>query len=98
MSRDFPSRSGGAAIGARLRRLSDRIDREADGLYAAFGIDFEQRWFGTFLRCDTLAGASFADRPLVRSRHYWTAGIGIAWMIGRSSRWVDVDAHDERVR
>lgn len=46
MSRDFPSRSGGAAIGARLRRLSDRIDREADGLYAAFGIDFEQRWFG----------------------------------------------------
>lgn len=59
---------------------------------------FEQRWFGTFLRCDTLAGASFADSPLVRSRHYWTAGIGIAWMIGRSSRWVDVDAHDERVR
>lgn len=46
MSRDFPSRSGGAAIGARLRRLSDRIDREADGLYSAFGIDFEQRWFG----------------------------------------------------
>lgn len=46
MSRDYPSRFGGAAIGARLRRLSDRIDREADGLYSAFGIDFEQRWFG----------------------------------------------------
>jgi DNA-binding MarR family transcriptional regulator len=26
--------------------LSDRIDREADSLYAAFEIDFEQRWFG----------------------------------------------------
>ncbi len=46
MSRDYPSRFGGAAIGARLRRLSDRIDREADGLYSALGIDFEQRWFG----------------------------------------------------
>lgn len=46
MSRDYPSRFGGAAIGARLRRLSDRIDREADGLYSEFGIDFEQRWFG----------------------------------------------------
>lgn len=46
MSRDYPSHFGGAAIGARLRRLSDRIDREADGLYSALGIDFEQRWFG----------------------------------------------------
>lgn len=46
MSSDYPSRSGGSAIGARLRRLSDRIDREADELYATFGINFEQRWFG----------------------------------------------------
>ncbi len=46
MSRDYPSSQGGAAIGARLRRLSDRIDREADRLYSDFGIDFEQRWFG----------------------------------------------------
>lgn len=46
MSRDYPSRFGGAAIGARLRRLSDRIDREAEGLYSALGIEFEQRWFG----------------------------------------------------
>jgi DNA-binding MarR family transcriptional regulator len=46
MSRDYPSRSGGAALGARLRRLSDRIDREADGIYETFSIDFEQRWFG----------------------------------------------------
>jgi outer membrane scaffolding protein for murein synthesis (MipA/OmpV family) len=59
---------------------------------------FDQRWFGAFLRYDTLAGASFADSPLVQSKHYWTAGIGIAWMIGRSSRWVDVDTQDERVR
>lgn len=46
MSRDYPSSQGGAAIGARLRRLSDRIDREADRLYAELGVEFEQRWFG----------------------------------------------------
>lgn len=46
MNLDYSKAQGGAAIGARLRRLSDRIDREADQLYAAFGVDFEQRWFG----------------------------------------------------
>lgn len=37
---------GAAAIGARLRRLSERIDREAARLYADLGVHFEQRWFG----------------------------------------------------
>ncbi len=40
------SQAGAAAIGARLRRLSERIDRDAGRLYADAGIDFEQRWFG----------------------------------------------------
>lgn len=43
---DFPMRVGGGAIGARLRRLSARIDADATRAYAALGIDFEQRWFG----------------------------------------------------
>lgn len=43
---DFPTRAGGGAIGARLRRLSARIDADATRAYAAFGISFEQRWFG----------------------------------------------------
>lgn len=43
---DFPARMGGAAIGARLRRLSARIDAEAARAYAAAGEAFEQRWFG----------------------------------------------------
>lgn len=45
-SLDYPRSAGGAAIGARLRRLSERIDREASSLYADLGVDFEQRWFG----------------------------------------------------
>ena len=43
---DYSRLAGGAALGARLRRLSERIDRESAQLYAAFGIEFEQRWFG----------------------------------------------------
>lgn len=43
---DYPTRVGGGAIGARLRRLSARIDADATRAYVALGIDFEQRWFG----------------------------------------------------
>jgi DNA-binding MarR family transcriptional regulator len=43
---DYTRNQGGAAIGARLRRLSERIDREATQLYGKLGLDFEQRWFG----------------------------------------------------
>src|SRR3954465_4059183 len=37
---------GGAAIGALLRRISERIDRDANRVYARLGVNFEQRWMG----------------------------------------------------
>jgi DNA-binding MarR family transcriptional regulator len=43
---DYGRSLGGAAIGARLRRLSERIDRDANRIYAQLGITFEQRWMG----------------------------------------------------
>jgi DNA-binding MarR family transcriptional regulator len=43
---DYVRSQGGAAIGARLRRLSERIDRDAGQIYADMGVVFEQRWFG----------------------------------------------------
>lgn len=43
---DYPRDSGAAALGARLRRLSERIDRDAGRLYAELDVRFEQRWFG----------------------------------------------------
>jgi DNA-binding MarR family transcriptional regulator len=46
---------GGAALGARLRRLSEAIDRDATRAYATLGIPFEQRWFGVLNQL-TLAG------------------------------------------
>lgn len=46
MAEDYTHRSGAAALGARLRRLSERIDRDASRLYAELDVRFEQRWFG----------------------------------------------------
>lgn len=43
---DFNREAGSSALGARLRRLSEQIDRDATRVYAARGIEFEQRWFG----------------------------------------------------
>ncbi|MCR9268302.1 MAG: MarR family transcriptional regulator [Alphaproteobacteria bacterium] len=56
---------GAAALGGRLRRLSDRIDREAKTLYEAYDTPFEQRWLPTFnaLRGgDALSVQDLADR------------------------------------
>ena len=44
--KDYVAELGGAALGARLRRLSAAIDADAARVYAASGIRFEQRWFG----------------------------------------------------
>jgi DNA-binding MarR family transcriptional regulator len=43
---DYSRDAGGAAIGARLRRLSENLDGDAVRVYAALDIKFEQRWFG----------------------------------------------------
>jgi DNA-binding MarR family transcriptional regulator len=43
---DYTTQAGGAALGARLRRLSSAIDTDATRVYATLGIAFEQRWFG----------------------------------------------------
>jgi MarR family transcriptional regulator, organic hydroperoxide resistance regulator len=47
--RDLISAYGSAAVGLRLRRLSERIDREARAVYKHAGIDFEQRWVGVLV-------------------------------------------------
>jgi DNA-binding MarR family transcriptional regulator len=43
---DVTRELGAAAIGGRLRRLSERIDEDCSRIYAENGIDFEQRWLG----------------------------------------------------
>ena len=46
---------------------------------------------GGYLRYDTLAGATFADSPLVTSHRYAAGGIGVSWIFSESSRRVPVD-------
>ena len=37
---------GGQALAARLRRISERIDRDGTRVYATHEVTFEQRWYG----------------------------------------------------
>ncbi len=57
---------------------------------AALSKRFPHFWIGAYMRYDTLSGAVFIDSPLVQRRSYWAGGIGISWMIHRSSTMVEV--------
>lgn len=75
-----------------------------DGGYAgaqfivALSKRFPRYWIGGFARYDTLRGAAFEDSPLVTSKRYVAAGIGISWIFGESSQRVPVDRFGERPR
>lgn len=43
--RDYIRQRGAAAFGTRLRRLSERLDREVQAIYRERAIAFEPRWF-----------------------------------------------------
>ncbi|MFT4100826.1 MAG: MipA/OmpV family protein [Burkholderiaceae bacterium] len=45
-------------------------------------------WIGGYLRVDSLSGAAFADSPLVKTDRYVTAGIAVAYVIGKSGQRV----------
>ena len=53
---------------------------------------------GGFLRADSLRGAEFEDSPLVKSRHYVAAGVGVSWILGASQKRVAVDRYGENPR
>jgi MipA family protein len=52
---------------------------------------FPKFWVGAFIRYDELQGAVFGDSPLVKQRYGFSGGVGMAWMIGESSRRVEAD-------
>jgi MipA family protein len=58
-------------------------------LLAALTRRYPKYWVGAYVRHDTLAGASFEGSPLVKRTSYWSTGVGVAWMIGQSSRMVE---------
>lgn len=48
-------------------------------------------WIGGYVRYDALSDSKFEDSPLYRRSSYIAGGIGIAWIIGRSKRFVEVE-------
>jgi outer membrane protein len=57
---------------------------------------FPKVWVGGFARYDILRGAKFEDSPLVTSKNYFAAGIGVSWILGESSQRVAVDLGGRR--
>jgi outer membrane scaffolding protein for murein synthesis (MipA/OmpV family) len=57
---------------------------------AALSKRYPRYWVGAYVRADTLAGAAFAESPLVQRPWYWSAGVGISWMIHTSAQMVEV--------
>ncbi|CAK0771783.1 MipA family protein [Gammaproteobacteria bacterium] len=74
---------------------ADRPAYDADGGYAgtqcllALSKRFPGFWIGAFARWDTLQNARFEDSPLVRSDHYFAAGVGFSWILGESTQRVE---------
>ena len=46
IQKDYTGSRGGEALGARLRRISESIDRDATQSYSLVDVKFEQRWCG----------------------------------------------------
>ncbi len=63
-------------------------------MIAAISKRFPRYWVGAYMRYDNLHNAVFENSPLVRQQNYVTGGIGIAWMIGKSKRMVEVDSDE----
>lgn len=60
-------------------------------MLAALTRRYPSWWLGAYVRHDTLAGASFAASPLVKRDSYWSGGLGIVWIIQRSTQLVESD-------
>ena len=58
---DYTRKYGPAAIGARLRRLSESIDEDAGRIYADLGIEFQQRWVGILEHLDGRGAQSVGE-------------------------------------
>lgn len=63
-------------------------------LLTAISKRFPGYWVGAYLRYDNLHNAAFQASPLVRRQNYVTGGLGIAWMIGKSQRMVEVESDE----
>lgn len=95
---DYVAEAGKAAIGARLRRLSNWVDTDARKLYADQGVAFEQRWLGILdllsshepLTVGELAAALGISHPSVSESRQSLVKAGLVAL--------ETDAKDQRRR
>jgi len=59
--RDFVIDKGTSAFGTRLRRLSERLDRDVRELYKLNGVDFEPSWYPVFIALSEIGPTSVGD-------------------------------------
>jgi outer membrane scaffolding protein for murein synthesis (MipA/OmpV family) len=72
---------------ARAGRPAYNADGGYSGAKISGGISrrFGAWWVGAFARYINIEGAVFDDSPLVRTNHYFAAGLGAAWIFASSS-------------
>lgn len=58
---DYSRSFGGQALAARLRRASDRVDRDGTRIYATQKVRFEQRWYGVLRQLVNQPGMSVGE-------------------------------------
>ena len=58
---DFITDKGSAAFGTRLRRLSERLDRDVRELYREHGIEFEPSWYPVVASLGEIGPTSVGD-------------------------------------
>jgi MipA family protein len=56
---------------------------------AALSRRFPSYWVGGFMKYDNMRGAAFENSPLAKSKHGFTAGIGISWVFAESKTKVE---------
>lgn len=79
-----------AAADATATRPVYRAQGGYAGWQATVGVSRRDgdRWFGAFVRTDSMAGSVLADSPLVRRTQTATFGIAMSWVLWRSERLV----------
>ena len=75
---------------ATAARPAYRADGGHAGWQATLGLSRRDgdRWFGAFVRADSLSGSVIADSPLVRRQNTVAFGVAMSWVLWRSERLV----------
>lgn len=94
--RDFVVQKGASAFGTRLRRLSERLDRDVRELYRLHGVDFEPSWYPVVIALVELGPMSVGDLALrMRITHAAVSQIR-ARLLTEGLVAVRADATDQR--